>query len=150
MGEWVFERAVSIKDPYLSSQLANVSSLSHQLPIAFGLYVSSAPAGICRFRLRNAQLRAEGFALGRSRSVHLNQLEYPLPGLLQLKVQFLELIFVEGQLVPASFERRRAAEPVVGVFNSVAVHHCALLALFGYTVIEARRLSEGLATDCKD
>jgi hypothetical protein len=25
-----------------------------------------------------------------------------------------------------------------------------LLILFGYTVIEAHRLSEGLATDCKD
>ena len=54
--------------------------------------------------------------------MHLNQLEYPLPGLLQLKVQLLELIFVEGQLVPASFERRRAAEPVVGVFDIGGIH----------------------------
>jgi hypothetical protein len=67
-------------------------------------------------------LSAEGFALGRRGSVHLNQLLYPLPGLLQLKVQFLELIFVEGELMPAGLERSRTAEPVVGVFGIGGFH----------------------------
>jgi hypothetical protein len=59
--------------------------------------------------------------------VHLNQFEYPLPGLLQLKVQFLELIFVEGQLVPASFKRRRAAKPIIVFFYIEGIHGHALL-----------------------
>lgn len=58
--------------------------------------------------------------------MHLKQLEDPLPGLLQLQVQFLELIFVKRELVPAGFERRWAAEPVVGVFDIEKIHGFAL------------------------
>ena len=48
--------------------------------------------------------------------VDLDQLEYLLPLFAELPVQFLEFIFVERDLMPASFERRWAAEPVVGFF----------------------------------
>ena len=68
------------------------------------------------------KLRTQRFTFAGGFGIDLNKLEYPLPDLAQLQVQLLKLIFVEGELVPASFERRRAAEPVVGVFDIGGIH----------------------------
>lgn len=54
--------------------------------------------------------------LADSFSVHLDQFEYPLTLLAQLRIQLLELVFVEGELMPVGLEQRRAAEPIVGIF----------------------------------
>lgn len=81
--------------------------------------------------------------------MHLDQLEYPFTLLTQLSCQFLNFVLAHAELMPAGFERRRAAEPIVGVFYTEGIHGCALLILFGYTVIEAQPVSEGEATSCR-
>ncbi|MBS4085959.1 hypothetical protein, partial [Pseudomonas rustica] len=53
-------------------------------------------------------------------------------------------------LMLAGFERSRATEPIVGVFYIEGFHGCALLVLFGHTVIEAQPVSEGEATSCRE
>lgn len=59
--------------------------------------------------------------------MHLDQLEYPFPLFAELPVQFIELIFVEPELLSAGFERRRGGEPVVGFFYIEGIHVGALL-----------------------
>ncbi|MBL0793640.1 hypothetical protein [Pseudomonas sp. B7] len=73
------------------------------------------------------QLLPECVAVVSDFSVHLNQLEYPLPLCSELSVQFLKLIFVKPELLPAGLEWRRAAEPVVSVFDIGGIHGSALL-----------------------
>ena len=67
--------------------------------------------------------------------MHLNQIENLLSLLAQLEVQLLELAFVHSELMLAGFERSRATELIVGAFYIGGIHGCALLLLFGYTVI---------------
>ena len=81
--------------------------------------------------------------------VFLHQSLHVIESSRQLKVQLLELAFVHSELMLAGFERRRAAEPIIGVFYIEGIHGCALLVLFGYTVIEAQPVSEGEATSCR-
>lgn len=68
------------------------------------------------------KLRPKSLAFAGGFGIHLNQLEYTHPFLAQLQVHFLELIFVERELMTAGFERRRAAEPIVGVFDIGGIH----------------------------
>ena len=65
--------------------------------------------------------------------VQLYQREYFLPGLAQLQMQPFEFVFISPELVPAGFEWRRGAEPVVGVFDFEGFHHYVLFVLVKYT-----------------
>ena len=106
----------------LRGELADVLVLGHQLPVAPSLDFSRAPVRICRFRYCGAQLRAKRVALIGSIAVHLNQLQDLFPSLAQLQGQFLDFVFIDSELMPAGFKRRRAAEPIAGVFDFVLVH----------------------------
>lgn len=70
-----------------------------------------------------------------SRLVQSPKLEDVLPRLAQLQGQFLNFVLEHAELVPAGFKRRRAAEPIAGVFDFVWVHVHALFILFLYTVV---------------
>jgi len=132
----------------LRGQLADVLVLGHQLPVAPSLDLSREPVRICRFRFCSGQLRAERIALIGSFAVHLNQIEDLFSSLAQLQGQFLDFVFIDSELMPAGFKRRRAAEPIAGVFDFVLVHGHTLRALVLYTVFEVLRLGERKVTNC--
>ena len=60
----------------------------------------------------------------------------------------LAFVLQHAQIVATGFKLGRAAEPVAGVFDFDRVHGHVLV-LLGYTVVEARYLSEGRATSSK-
>ncbi|MNL30669.1 hypothetical protein D3C87_1524180 [compost metagenome] len=86
-------------------------------------------------------------ALADSFCMHLDQFEYPFPGLAQMQGQLLDFVLIDAQRVPAGFQRCRAAEPVVGVFDFERFDDYALHILFLYTVIELKALRESEATN---
>ncbi|MNT42989.1 hypothetical protein D3C72_1794370 [compost metagenome] len=79
--------------------------------------------------------------------MHFDQLVNRLPSLAQLKVQLCEFVFIHPELMPAGFDWRRTAKPVVGVFDFVWFHDQTLKILFKHTVIEMRSSCEGSATN---
>lgn len=84
----------------------------------------------------------------RERIIISNQTLNILQRSLQVNGERFEFVLVHPELMPAGFERGRATEPIVGVFYIEGIHGCALLVLFGYTVIEVRRPGEREATNC--
>ncbi|WP_141232915.1 hypothetical protein [Pseudomonas sp. Irchel 3A7] len=58
--------------------------------------------------------------------MHLDQLDDVLPGLAQLRGQFLNFVLKHPELVRAGFKRRRATEPIADVFDFVRVYGQAI------------------------